>query len=214
MSEFLTTDNFLIKNLESLIRNNTDFNVVEDFFFTAGAIFGLSESQNQSTLNHQHDLENIIRNISNGRIKITAQNAELIYLDINDWISEKIGLGLFSEDPFSVFEHFTKDQQTKLFENSGETVLKIFMDRGHIWKIRDVGSGDKEIYPQKLIFKQKTDNFQTPFVDYVAKMVKDGTLDGFTSKIISEITREDYSFNKFQRDIAKIINDFIVSSAD
>ena len=89
MSEFLTTDNYLIKNLESLIRNNTDFNVVEDFFFTAGAIFGLSESKAQSTLNHQHDLENIIRNISNGRIKITAQNAELIYLDIGDWISER-----------------------------------------------------------------------------------------------------------------------------
>ena len=38
MSEFLTTDNYLIKNLESLIRNNTDFNVVEDFFAEQNAI--------------------------------------------------------------------------------------------------------------------------------------------------------------------------------
>lgn len=218
MSEFLTLNHELINNLRSLIEDNNDFNWVEQGLSSATGLVDWmwteSESTRQSTVDHNDFLEAYINLITSGGLKITEENAKLIYLDIADWLNEKIGTGIFNDNPFLVYVNFTESQKVKLFENSGEAVLKIFMDRGHIWKIRDASSGDKEIYPKKLIFKDQTDNFQTPFVDYVAKMVKDGTLDGFTSKIISEITREDYSFNKFQRDVGKIINDFIVLSAD
>ena len=212
MSEYLTLDHELINNLRSLIEDNNDFNFVEAGLSFVDSIF--TESTNQSTVDHNFFLESYIKLISNGSLKITAENAKLIYLDIASWLNEEIGTGIFSDNPFLVYVNFTESQKVKLFENSGESVLRIFMNQGHIWRIKDASSNQKEVYPEKLIFKEQSPSFIEPFVDFVAKMIEEGTLDLFSSKIISEITEENYGFNRFQIDIAKVINDFIVLSAD
>lgn len=146
-----------------------------------------------------------LRSLKNGDTKIHENDISFLLNDVNDYSSERLALGFFSKTPFEIYDSYTASQQEKLLNEGSDKVLKIFMNEGYFWKVNE----DDQLYRETLIFEDQDAKFTGPFTDYVIKMSESDALDNATSKLVAEITREDYSFNQFKRDIAKQINDTI-----
>ena len=214
MSNYLPKDHWRIQSIVSLFYPNTDFDLAEFVLFAAAelakaALSMSDDGQTRTTTIHGTSTLALYGfKLANGDYKITEDNIELLNTDLSDWINERVGKGVFHEKPFSVYENFTEDQKKRFIENSDDSILRLFMNQGHIWKIREV-DGEEELYPEKLIFQDQSAHFKEPFAEHVIRMSESDALDNATTKLIAEITRENYSFKQFKRDVAQKFNDSI-----
>lgn len=147
----------------------------------------------------------LLDGLKSGKLKIYEDDLKKLLNDVNDYSNERVALGSFSNTPFEIYDTYSDSQREKLFNEGGTNVLKIFLNKGHFWKINP----DNILYAEDLYFEDQDAKFVEPFTDHVMKMSESDSLDNATSKIIAEITRDNYSFNQFKRDVAKQINDTI-----
>lgn len=217
MSEFLDKDHYRIENINALFKDNLDFNPAESLLFAGDQLWKYvtgGETTRGATIVGAPLLGIYAERLVSGSYVITEKNAKLLYLDLNDWINERIGLGVFSnKNPFGVYSNYTDEQKKKMLESSDNSVLKLFMDQGHLWSTRSVG-GQTELYPKKLLFREQDANFIKPFTEHVIKMSETSALDKATTKLIGEFVRENVTFNEYQRAISKLISENIRKSPE
>jgi len=221
MSEFLEKDHYEIQNIAALFADNTDFNPVESVLFASTELFNYAvgnEPTKVSTLQGSGLIQGYAFGLALGIYVITEENVEKLHVDINDWINERVGLGVFDdEDPFSVYKNYTPAQKKKMIESSDDSILRIFMNQGHIWSTREVeiglGLSVTELYPKRLIFKDMSENFIIPFTEHVVRMSQTDALDRATTKLIGQFVRENVTFKEYQRSISKHITENIRKAA-
>ena len=178
-------------------------------FYESGRLADLLQGEQETKDLDSQLISLTLKSLKDGDTKITEADLKFLINDVDNYSKEKVALGSFSATPFEIYDSYTDSQRERLLEQSGENVLKTFMGLGYFWKV----NSDDQLYREDLIFEDQDAKFTEPFTDHVMKMADSDALDRETSKLIGEMVREDYTFNKFKRDVAQQINDTITNPA-